>query len=296
MQAALLTDRGVVKLTGPDARDLLDRLLTSNIATLPAGDARFAALLTPQGKIVADFLVVAATEADGGGFFLDCPRVLAGQLVTKLGFYKLRAQVTIEDLSDKLSVMAVWPEGAASEYGLSYRDPRLPSLGWRIILPPDSAPEAAADLKATLKDANAYHTHRIALGIPQGGQDFIYGDAYPHETNMDQLGGVDFHKGCYVGQEVVSRVEHRSTARARIVPIAYEDASPQPGLPVVAGDKSVGTLGSTADGRGLALLRLDRVEDATKDGVTLQAGGIAITLRKPDWARFRFPGEPENKA
>ena len=137
----------------------------------------------------------------------------------------------------------------------------------------------------------AYEAHRIALGVPRGGFDFIYGDAFPHETDMDQLAGVDFAKGCYVGQEVVSRIEHRGTARKRVVPIAFDGIAPEAGMPVTAGEKALGTLGSTAAGRGLAMLRLDRVEDALAAGTPLVAGHITIRLVRPDWARFAWPGE-----
>ncbi len=209
----------------------------------------------------------------------------------KLNFYKLRAKVAVEDLSAALGVMAVWDGTGLSDYGLSYADPRLPALGARTILPPQLAAEAAADLGATLTDADAYDAHRIALGVPRGGMDFAYGDTFPHEADMDQLAGVDFDKGCYVGQEVVSRVEHRSNARSRVVPIAYDEYSPLPGIPVMAGEKQVGQLGSTAKGRGLALLRLDRVNDAMAGGTPLSAGGIAIRVVKPEWAKFPWPGE-----
>jgi len=293
MQAALLPDRGVVKVAGDVARHFLNGLATNDMAEVVPGQARFAALLTPQGKIIVDFIVAEATAEDGGGFFLDCPKALAPALVEKLNFYKLRAKVAVEDLSDALGVMAVWDDAGAieSEYGLSYADPRLPRLGARVILPPHLAAEAAADLGAALSDAEVYETHRIALGVPRGGGDFSYGDTFPHEADMDQLAGVDFEKGCYVGQEVVSRVEHRATARSRVVPIAYDEFAPMSGLPVMAGDKQVGMLGSTANGRGLALLRLDRVAEAQAAGTPLTAGGIAIRALKPDWAKFAWPGE-----
>jgi len=291
MQAALLPERGVVKVAGEDARRFLNGLATNDIGKVAPSEPRFAALLTPQGKIIVDFIVVEADPEDGSGFFLDCPRPLAPALVEKLNFYRLRAKITVEDLSQTLGVMAVWPDSAYSEYGLSYRDPRHARLGTRVILPVELAAEAAADLGAPLIDAEAYDAHRIALGVPRGGTDFTYGDTFPHEADMDQLAGVDFDKGCYVGQEVVSRVEHRANARSRVVPIIYDEFSPVPGLPVMAGDKQVGTLGSTAQGRGLALLRLDRVGDALAAGTPLTAGGIVIRLVKPDWARFRFPGE-----
>jgi len=291
MKAALLPDRGVVKVDGEDARRFLNGLLTTDIEAADPTSPRFAALLTPQGKILFDGIVAVAPPQDGGGFFIDCPRALAANLVDRLNFYKLRAKVTVEDLSETLGVLALWDGTGTTEYGLVYADPRLPALGLRVMLPPHVAAEAAHDLGATLVAPADYEAHRIALGVPRGGLDFVYGDAFPHEADMDQLNGVDFDKGCYVGQEVVSRIEHRARARSRVVPIAYDDFAPQDGVPVMAGERSVGTMGSAAAGRGLALLRLDRVEDALAAGSGLSAGGVAIRLVKPDWAHFPWPGE-----
>lgn len=291
IQAALLPERGVVKVAGEDARHFLNGLATNDIGKAVPGTACFAALLTPQGKIVVDFIVTEAPAEDGGGFFLDCPRALAPLLVEKLKFYKLRAKVTAEDLSNALGVMAVWGGApAASDYGLSFTDPRLAALGARVILPPQQAAEAAADLGAAFVGPEAYDAHRIELGVPRGGNDFIYGDTFPHEADMDQLGGVDFDKGCYIGQEVVSRVEHRHTARSRIVPVEFENA-PWGGLAVLAGEKPVGTMGSSVSGRGLALLRLDRVADAMAAGTPITSGNVEIRLVKPSWATFPWPGE-----
>jgi folate-binding protein YgfZ len=293
MQAVLLPDRGVVKVAGDDARHFLNGLATNDIGQVAPGSPRYAALLTPQGKIIADFIVAEAPAADGGGFFLDCPRELVPTLVQKLNFYKLRAKVICEDLSEVLGVMAVWGGTGTTRYGLYYFDPRLASLGMRVMLAPHLAAEAAADLGTTLAEPAAYEAHRIALGVPRGGDDFSYGDTFPHEADMDQLAGVDFDKGCYVGQEVVSRVEHRNRARSRIVPVAYDESPPSIGLPVMAGGKEVGTLGSTAKGRGLALMRLDRVSDALAEGIPLTCGGVPLRVVKPDWARFAFPGETQ---
>jgi len=125
--------------------------------------------------------------------------------------------------------------------------------------------------------------------VPRGGLDFAYGDAFPHEADMDQLGGVDFAKGCYIGQEVVSRIEHRGIARTRAVALRYDGATPENGAPITAGERQIGTMGSAARGRGIALIRLDRVAEAEPSA--LAAGGIPIRLIKPDWARFSFPGE-----
>jgi hypothetical protein len=291
MKAALLPDRGVVKVAGDDARKFLNGLITCDIGKVTAGQSAFAALLTPQGKVIIDFILAEADPADGGGFFLDCPRALAPALVQRLNFYKLRAKVMVEDLSETLGVLAIWDGAGTTDYGLCAADPRLPALGLRCMLPPHLAAEAAADLGAELCDPAAYEAHRIALGVPRGGLDFMYGDAFPHETDMDQLGGVDFEKGCFVGQEVVSRMEHRGTARNRIVPVSYEGFAPEAGTPMSAGEKAVGTFGSAAHGRGLAMLRLDRVADALAAGHPLIAGGVEMRLAKPSWARFAFPGE-----
>jgi folate-binding protein YgfZ len=300
MKAASLPDRGVVKVAGDAARNFLHGLVTADMLALKPGTARFCALLTPQGKIIADFIATEAPAADGGGFFLDVPRALATTLVDRLNLYKLRAKVLIEDLSEVLGVVAAW-DGATvgrpppGKFGLRYADPRLPGLGLRIMVPPHLAAQTAAELGAVLVEAGDYEAHRIALGVPRGGVDFAYGDAFPHETDMDQFGGVDFQKGCYVGQEVVSRIEHRGTARTRAVPVRYDGPSPQPGVAVMGGERQLGILGSAIGGHGVALLRLDRVNDALANGETLMAGGVPIRLEKPGWARFAFPGET-NKA
>ena len=293
MKTALLPERGVVKVAGEDARKFLNGLLTADVAKVTPQRAVYAALLTPQGKIMVDMIVAEAPAEDGGGFFLDCPRALCGMLVERLNFYKLRAKVIVEDLSEVLGVMAVWDGSGETEYGLCYLDPRLPRLGLRCMLPPHLAKDAAADLGATVADATEYETHRITLGVPRGGLDFYYNDAFPHEADMDQLNGVDFDKGCYVGQEVVSRVEHRGTARKRVVPVTFEVFGPEAGVPVRVGDIEVGVMGSSVGGtgRGLAMLRLDRIADALAAGTPLMSGGIMLCPAKPAWARFDWPGE-----
>jgi folate-binding protein YgfZ len=291
MKAALLAERGIVKVAGEDARKFLNGLLTTDIARVTPERAAFAALLTPQGKIMVDMIVAEAPAGDGGGFFLDCPRALAVTLVDRLNFYKLRAKVLAEDLSDVLGVMAIWDGSGQTEYGLCFADPRLPALGMRCMLPPHLVAEAAADLGAALVAADDYEAHRIALGAPRGGLDFLYNDAFPHEADMDQLNGIDFEKGCYVGQEVVSRVEHRGTARKRVVPVAFEDFGPEAGVAVTVGETEVGTMGSSAQGRGLAMLHLGRIGDALAAGRPIVSGGITMHPVKPAWATFDWPGE-----
>jgi tRNA-modifying protein YgfZ len=285
MKAAFLTDRGVVKVSGEDARNFLNGLVTTDVTLLRPGLGRFGALLTPQGKIIVDFLITEAPDGHGGGFLIDVPRPLAKGLADKLGFYKLRAKVAVENISDSLGVLAVWDGEPAMKPDLSFADPRHEILGWRILVPEELKQKAADLCGADLVDEAAYEVHRIAIGVPRGGLDFMYSDAFPHETNMDRLHGVDFDKGCYVGQEVVSRMQHRGTARTRSVRVTLEDFSPEAGTTVLAGDKSVGTMGSTAGGRGIALLRTDRVADALDAGLTLSAGGLAIRLTDPNDVR-----------
>jgi folate-binding protein YgfZ len=191
----------------------------------------------------------------------------------------------VENLSDGLGVLAVWDGEPATKPDLAFADPRSEKLGWRILVPEELKQKVADLIGADLVDSEAYEAHRIASGAPRGGLDFMYGDAFPHETNMDRLNGVDFEKGCYVGQEVVSRMQHRGTARTRTVKIILDDFSPETGLPVMAGDKPVGTMGSTAGKLGLALIRTDRVSDALAAGVQLTAGGLPIRIAEPDELR-----------
>ena len=278
MKAAFLPDRGVVKVSGEDARNFLNGLVTTDVTLVRPGLGRFGALLTPQGKIVIDFLITEAPSGHGGGFLIDCPRALAQALTDKLGFYKLRAKVSIENLSDTFGVIAGWDGAPSVRPDLAFDDPRSEALGLRILAPETLAPKVADLMGAELVDSKTYEAHRIACGAPRGGLDFTYGDAFPHETNMDRLHGVDFDKGCYVGQEVISRMQHRGTARTRTVRITLDDFAPEPGAAILAGDKPVGTIGSTAGQIGLALIRTDRVADALQAGLSLTAGGLTLHL------------------
>jgi folate-binding protein YgfZ len=278
--AALLFDRAVVRVAGLGARAFLQGLITNDIDKAKPGSAIHAGLLTPQGKILFEFFVVPAAD----GFLLDVPKSKAAELVQRLGFYRLRAQVEIvEDPS--FTVAAAWgrapqlPEGA-----VAYADPRLPELGQRILLP--SGANAGA-LGCALATEDEYRAKRIALGVPEGGRDYTFGDTFPHEAMFDQLNGVDFKKGCFVGQEVVSRMEHRGTARKRIVGVEGEAPLPPSGTEITAGSAPIGTLGSVSGRSGLALLRLDRAEEAQATGLPLRAGEVTIALRIPDWARIK---------
>jgi folate-binding protein YgfZ len=191
--------------------------------------------------------------------------------------YRLRAKADIEEARD-LTVLAAWG-GAPQAPGLSFADPRRPELGLRIL--------AASPVAANATEAE-YHAHRIALGVPEAGKDYALGDTFPHEANFDVLNGVSFTKGCFVGQEVVSRMQHRGTARKRIV-IVEADAPLPPGAEITAGAAAIGTIGSTAGNLGLALLRLDRAGEARSKGEALVAGGVPVAVRLPDYLRAAAP-------
>lgn len=287
MTTAFLPDRGVLRVSGADARSFLQNILTGDLAHVSPDKAAFAALLSPQGKILFDGLIVEADADDGGGFLIDCPLAYADDFAQALLRYRLRAKAEIQDLSHEAGVVAVWHDGRVPE-GVAFEDPRFAPLGMRVLMDREDAAQFPA--------AEHYLAHRIAQGVPEGGKDFIYGQAFPHEADMDQLGGVDFKKGCYIGQEVVSRMEHRASGgRTRIVPARYEDGfAPIEGSQVMAGERVIGTTGSQAHGHGLMTLRLDKYEDAVKAGEKVTAGGIGFALVKPAWAGFRFPGEPES--
>ena len=206
---------------------------------------------------------------------IDCSAAQAADLAKRLGFYKLRAKVGVADESADHGVVAGWgeePENAMG--GVVYRDPRAP-LGWRAILPRAKAAAIGAG------HVQEYDGLRIALAVPKGGVDFAYGDAFPHDANLDSLNGVDFDKGCYVGQEVVSRMKHRGTARKRVARVRIGADAPPPGTPVLDGQLTIGTLGSSSGREALAMLRLDRVEDAKVAGRGLSAGGVAVTVADP---------------
>lgn len=265
-----LNRRGLVSIDGPDTRKLLQGLLTADLGRLDRQRAIAAALLTPQGKVLVEMIVSATTN----GVLLDCCEAEAGALIKRLTLYKLRAKIEIANRTADLAV--AWSATAGE-----IPDPRHPGLGFRTII-------ATADARGTA-DA-AYDAHRIRLGIAEQGADYGATEVFPHEANYDQLGAVDFDKGCYVGQEVVSRMQHRGTARSRFVPVSGTAALPPKGMPVTAGGREIGQMGSQEGGHGLVLMRLDRLADAVSAGAQVEAGGVALTIHRPSWARFEIAG------
>jgi len=282
---ALLPDRGVVTVMGEDAERLLQGVITNDMALLQAQPAIHAGLLTPQGKILFEFFVVKAP----GGFCLEAARDKTAELSDRLNLYKLRVKAEIQDASADYTVAAFWGGPYELRHGgkppLWYADPRLPDMGFRELVTMRTD-WALGGEDANIATQDDYHAHRIALGVPEGGKDYVFGDTFPHEALFDQLHGVSFEKGCYVGQEVVSRMANRGTARRRVVPVVGETALPASGADIVAGGVTIGRLGSTAKTRGLALLRLDRAAEMSGRGANLNAGDVPVRIELPSWAHF----------
>jgi folate-binding protein YgfZ len=281
---ALLRDRGVVRVAGEDAGKLLQGTISNDMDLLDRQPAIHAALLTPQGKILFDFFVVKGAD---GGFLLETAKDQVASLVKRLAMYKLRARVDIADATLEYRVFAVWGGAPASRSPTGrgvgpFDDPRLGALGSRILAEARLAADVAASTNGPDNTAETYDAHRIGLGVPEGGKDYPLGDTFPHEANLDLLNGVSFTKGCFVGQEVVSRVQHRGSARRRIV-IVESDGPLETGAEIVAGPAAIGTIGSVAGSRALALLRLDRAQEAISKGEWLTAGGARIAMRLPGY-------------
>jgi tRNA-modifying protein YgfZ len=286
---ALLPDRGVVHVTGEDAEKFLQGLVTNDVSSPAAVQPKtppaavHAGLLSPQGKVLFEFFIVGM----GSGLLLEVARGCVPDLIKRLGMYKLRAKIAITDASDVFAVAAMWGGRAAAALNAThFHDPRLLALGSRWLVPrtlQERLLEGRAEAsEVTRVDAAAYHAHRIALGVPEGGKDYAFGDIFPHDANFDLLNGVSFSKGCFVGQEVVSRMQHRATARRRIVIIEGEQPLPS-GNDITAGPSMIGTVGSVAGTRALALVRLDRAEEAQGKGEALTVGGAPVRLRLPDY-------------
>ena len=262
--------RGVVAIEGPETRKFLQGLLSADLGRLERQPAFAAALLTPQGKVLVEAIIVGTP----GGVLIDCHLEQVPELLKRLALYKLRAKIEITDRSDELAV--TW---SAVTGGIA--DPRHPGLGFRTIV---AAAAARGEGEAS------YDARRIALGIAEQGADFGASEVFPHEANYDQLGAVDFDKGCYVGQEVVSRMQHRGTARSRFVPVSGETELPEKGRPVTAVGREIGQMGSHQGNKGLVLMRLDRLADAIAAGATPEVGGVRLTIHHPSWARFEIAG------
>lgn len=288
--ASALSRRGVLKVGGPEARSFLQGLVTNNVELAGVDKAVYAALLTPQGKFLFDFFIV-ADPADPEALLLDCDGARADALLKRLNMYKLRAKVTIEDLSADKAVLALWREdGAPLETGPGFADPRLAAMGRRAIVAAGGTDSAIAAAKAQGATEAEYHRHRIGLGVGDAAQDFEPDRTFPLEVNLAELNGVDFHKGCFVGQEVTSRTKRRGSVRKRLLPALVEGDLPPHGTPVKGVAREVGIVvsGDAETSRVLALLRLDLIRDSV-----LEAGYSEIRPEIPSWLPIDLDGGGE---
>lgn len=270
----ILDNRKLVRISGEESADFLNGLITCDVLVLAEKQTAFGALLSPQGKILFDFFVI----RDEHGFLIDIDGASRDDFIKRLMFYRLRRKAEIGFEEQFQTVLASWGEPLDIDDALSFTDPRLGEAGQRHYC--KAVPQATQD---------DYARHRISLGLPEGGSDFQFGDAFPHEALMDQFGGVDFQKGCYVGQEVVSRMQHRGTARKRILKVHSDSNLPENGTDVLAGGKPVGALGSVSGNIGLAILRLDRIVSAKKERLPMMAGDTIIEAEIQSWANFDWP-------
>jgi folate-binding protein YgfZ len=258
---AVLNDRAIIAVSGPEAQTFLQGLITNDVNNLTSEALLYAALLTPQGKVLFDFLLC---EREGT-ILLDCARVTAEALEKRLSMYRLRAKVDIASRGD-LAVIASWNGGTEGQW----RDPRVAGLGHRSIGMDDT--EGASD---------AYTAHRLDLGVPEG-RDFGQDEMFALDADLDELNGVSFDKGCYVGQELTARMKHRGTARKKLLPIeAAAGGLPAPGSRISANGSDLGTITSIYKNRGFALIRLDRLAEA--QDAPLESEGAPVVVKKPSW-------------
>lgn len=276
MTKAHLASRAFLKIGGVDAESFLQNLITTDLSGLQPGETAPGALLSPQGKILFAFLI----GRDGDGFCLESDSGSQDNLLKRLTLYRLRAKVELEPLPFD-GVRLCWDEAAAE--GLL--DRRFLRAGKRLLRQPIHGHPAL--------DEVAYRALRIACGIPEAAEDFALGDAFPHDVMMDLTGGLSFRKGCYVGQEVVSRMQHRATARRRIVQVFAEDRLPPPATALTASGKSIGTLGTVEGQSGLALVRIDKAGAAMAAGEPVLAGLTPVRLVLPEWSGLSFPTDAE---
>jgi folate-binding protein YgfZ len=288
MPAAQLNDRALISVSGADAEHFLQNIVTADLDALIAGESKPSALLTPQGKILFDFLVSRDGES---GLVLECRADVAADFVRRLMLYRLRAKVDIS-VQEQALVSVSWrddSEASASDSSSSQTEStRLRDL--RFSFPARVLRKYGQEVGA-FADISVWHAFRITHGIAESGTDYQLGDAFPHDVLLDQMGGIGFRKGCYVGQEVVSRMQHRGTARRRVLIASAESELPASGAEILADGRSIGTLCSVAGRSALAIVRIDKVKAAMDDGVPILADGVALSLAIPEWAKFSFSQE-----
>ena len=270
-----LENRSVIEIGGEEAHDFLQGILTNDIEGTKQGGAIYAGLLTPQGKLLFDFLIVRHNDT----YLVDVEASQVDDLLKRLMFYKLRAKVDLKALPQAVICASIEGSSKANGDAISYADPRFEKMGSRVLM------LGGGDESCT-PDTNKWLAHRIKHGILQAPDDFEHGSCFPHDIAMDQLNGIGFKKGCYVGQEVVSRMQHRGTARKR--PMIVNAQGDLPGAPsdIKADGATIGRLGSAFGQQGLAEIRLDRAVKALEADKLFDVNGTQVELRRPAWASY----------
>ena len=283
-------DRGLIAISGDDRTTFLQGLVSNDVSRVSADRAIYAALLTPQGRYLHDFFIAAIGDA----FYLDCEASRRDDLRRRLSIYRLRSKVTLADATADFVVALLYGADLAARLGLGdelgaakpweggvvYVDPRLPELGARAILPRAYAGEILARAGLVPGDTADYDRLRLSLGVPDGSRDLPVEKAILLENGFDELHGIDWQKGCYMGQELTARTRYRGLVRKRLLPVEVDGPLPAPGTPVMVGDKEAGEMRSGIDGLGLALLRLEHLDDG------LRCGDSRLKPRRPAWANL----------
>jgi folate-binding protein YgfZ len=301
MPIVILSERALVSVSGPEAEHFLQQIVTPDLAALPQGAAKPGALLTPQGKILFDFLI----SRDGeDGFLLECRADVAEDFMRRLMLYRLRAKLAIGKRDESLVAVSWVDDSGGSDTGSTASDidsggsrgdsadGGVDGRGLRDLRFPDALDVrrlAVAQPAATGDSPDLWTLLRIAHGVAESGSDYALSDVFPHDALLDQNGGVGLRKGCYVGQEVVSRMHHRGTARRRVLVARGEEDLPPAGTPVLADGRPAGALGTVLGVDGLALVRIDKVKAAMDAGAPVTAAGVALALSIPPGMGFFFP-------
>lgn len=289
-------DRAAIAISGEDREAFLQGLVSNDVRRATPDQAIWAAFLTAQGKYLHDFFLVGL----GDGYAADCEADRRADLLRRLKMYKLRSKVELADLGDSHVVALLYGDGTATALGLTgekgsaaafgggvaFVDPRLADGGCRAILPRADAQQVLADAGFRRGDRADWERRRLSLGLPDGSRDLPVEKAILLENGFEELSGVDWNKGCYMGQELTARTKYRGLVRKRLMPVAFDGPTPEPGTPVLLDGKDAGETRSGLGDRGLALLRLEQVEKAASDGQPLLAGETKVLPEKPDWASF----------
>jgi hypothetical protein len=285
----VFSDRGLLQISGEERMSFLQGLVTQDVEKMAGMRAIYSTLLTPQGKLIADFFLIPV----GDTIILDCHADVAEMLLKKLTFYKLRAKVTIEDISEDWQSGAIWSDeppagaiplgqisglGSGSSGAIAYHDPRFAVLGLRFITPKQDLAAALDHYEGAEAATDDYVVHCTRLGVPVSGRDILPEQSFPMDLNLDALNGIDYNKGCFVGQEVSSRMKRKGEVRKRLWTATFDGPAPAPETPVKASDTTIGSISSTTGNHALIHIRLDRL---AKANAPFLAGETALSLNKP---------------